>query len=379
MRILHSADWHLGKLFYGRSLLEDQQHFIFHTFLPLVDERPTDGVILAGDIYDRAVAPADALRLFDRFVEELCGKRGIPLYIAVGNHDGADRFSLGSSLLARQGLHIAARLPELPRLVLQDSETLIHLYLLPFFDLQTARYLLQDDDISTLGQAVQRLLQPVRAQLAPEAFNILVTHCFVSGAKMHTQEEDAYVGTLQQIDSGVFDGFDYVALGHLHAPQSIGSMRYSGSPLKYSFDECNQRKSVTELTVTGKQARLREIPVTPAHDVRVLTGSLQQLLDAAAYDPSPEDYLFAELTGAPAFEPMARLRAYYPNLLGLRNGVEPADTAQTRARADLRAQLRRQQPDQEKIFTGFLTDICGTPPSEQDLQLFRQVCKEARP
>ena len=101
MRILHSADWHLGKLFYGRSLLEDQQHFIFHTFLPLVDEQPTDGVILAGDIYDRAVAPADALRLFDRFVEELCGKRGIPLYIAVGNHDGADRFSLGSSLLAR--------------------------------------------------------------------------------------------------------------------------------------------------------------------------------------------------------------------------------------------------------------------------------------
>lgn len=371
MKILHTSDWHLGRMIYGKSLLDDQRYFIEQFFYPLLDREQPDAVILAGDIFDRQIAPVEALRLFDGFVSELCGHRGIPLVAVSGNHDGADRLGLGRELLGRGGFHIASRLDaQSEPFVLPGApgQRDVHIYALPYFDPAMARDYLQNEEIKGFTQSYAALLSLIRERMDASAFNLLIAHCFVTGAQQSDSESPLFIGGSGEVETAVFDGFDYVALGHLHRAQNInGHIRYAGSPLKYSFDEQLHKKSVTMLEI-AEDISAREVPVIPMRDMRVLTGTLPEIGAQAETDTGREDYIFAQISGAPVYEPMHAVRKYYPNALGVKNGSDfgtlPAGDAG-------RSELKSSTPGH--IFNEFIRQMCGGEASDDDRRIFERA------
>lgn len=369
-RLLHTSDWHLGKTIYGRSLLPDQEYFVNQVFLPTVRQEHPDCVILAGDIYDRQIAPVEAIRLFDRVIDAL-SEEGVPLLAVTGNHDGPDRVAVGASLLKKQGITIHNR-PEqaaFPVKFHKDGRR-IHFYPLPYFDLEQARGLYPDAEIKSVHDAYSAVLEPIKQALDPEAVNILIAHCFVAGSMVCDSENPLSVGGSAQVGAGLFDGFDYVALGHLHSPQRAGGLgRYSGSPLKYSFDEARRHKSMTIVEIDDKITQ-RLLPVTPLRDMREIRGSFSHLLSMGKEQPS-DDYLYATLTDQnPVYLPMDQLRVYYPNLMGLRSEWALKGLGSTEQAAQ---HSRKSQTDLE-IFDAFLQQICELDPSPADETVFRQAC-----
>lgn len=377
MKLLHTADWHLGRILYGRSLIEDQRYFIDRFLFPLIDAERPDGVLLSGDIFDRQIAPVEAIRLFDDFVTRLCLDRKIPLVAIAGNHDGADRLGLGAKLYRSAGFYLSARLEaDISPVVLQGEGRAVHIYSLPFFDPATARDILGDDTIRGYGDAYRAMLDRLRAGLRKDACNILLAHCFVTGAAVSDSESPLFIGGSGEIDPGLFAGFDYVALGHLHRAQKAGGgqIRYAGSPLKYSFDEERHQKSVTILD-TDNPAAARTIGVRPLRDMRTVTGTLEELRQAALAPENKgerEDYIYAVLTGAPVFEPMTRLREFYPNVLGVVNGAD-LFAGETAERAALRQNLRRR--DSLTLFEEFLRQMCDTEPTDDDRAVFAEISR----
>lgn len=377
MKLLHTADWHLGRMIYGRSLLEDQEYFISENFLPAVREHRPDLVVIAGDLYDRQIAPAGAIRLFDRVIAEL-NALGIPLAVIAGNHDGADRIAVGASLLRRNGVFIASR----PEDVFEPAEfqirgETVRVYLLPYCEPAQIRQLLGDDSLHGFQASYAALLKQIAQSLDPNAVNILAAHCFAAGGTVSDSETALYVGGSGEVSPSCFDPFDYVALGHLHAPQRAGEKgRYAGSPLKYSFDEEKQKKSLTLAEITKEETRITLLPVTPLREMRTVTASLQELLEAGKNSPS-SDFVYCELTDrSPVFLPADQLRPYYPNLLGLRCGwMKPvSDTSG----GELREQLRSRKADETSVFREFLRQVCGEDASAEDTAFFLELLREVR-
>lgn len=369
MKLIHTSDWHLGRILYGRSLISDQTHFINEFFFPLIEREKPDGVIMAGDLFDRQIAPTDAIRLFDSFVTRICLKMNIPLIAITGNHDGADRLGLGSELMREAGFALTSRLdPAAPPTIFNSGAGKpVHIYSLPYFDPAMARDCLQDDSIRGFSDAYKAILSRMVERLDESAFNILTCHCFVLGSAISDSESPLFIGGSGEVDGSLFDRFDYVALGHLHKPQPAGKTGfYSGSPLKYSFDEEKQEKSVTVLEITEKIAR-RVIPVQPLRDMRTLTGNIDELRESAKADSQSDDYVYAVLTGPPVFEPMGALKTFYPNTLGMRNGDLSYD-GETRERDTLRKELKNQ--NSMMIFEEFLRQMCDTEPTDDDREVF---------
>lgn len=363
MKILHTSDWHLGRIIYGRSLIEDQQHFVKHFLLNVLEDERPDAVIIAGDIFDRQIAPVEALRLFDAFVTEVCGNRHIPVVAVSGNHDGADRLGLGGALLGGAGLHIVSRLDPYAPPVILPGEREVHIYALPYFDPAMARDCLREEELRGFPAAYEAVLDILRRRLDPAAFNILIAHCFVAGAETSESESPLFIGGSGEVPASLFAGFDYVALGHLHRAQTFGEkIRYSGSPLKYSFDEQHHKKSVTMLDV-GEKPAIRALPVAALRDMRTLSGRVEELEAAASADPCTNDYISAELTGLPVYEPMHRMRKIYPNTLSVHNGGFASDTAEQE-----RAALRTSEP--QTVFAEFMRQMCGCEAEEADLAVF---------
>ena len=374
MKFLHTADWHLGKALYGRSMLEEQSWFLLHWLLPLLEREKPDAVLLAGDIFDRQVPPVEAVTLFNTFLNAI-SQLQIPLIAVTGNHDSAQRLSLGTSLLRKQGVVLATRPEDVwcPYTIV-TKEGPFCFYTLPYCDPAAARAALQqeDDGPRTMDEAFRALLARVKPD--PAVQNVLITHCFAAGGQVSASESPAFVGGSSQVGLDCFEPFDYVALGHLHGPQKAGCGRYSGSPLKYSFDEEKQKKSAVMVTLKEHHAETELFPIVPPHDVRILRGTFEELLTDAQKAPS-EDYLLVQLTDEyPIYQPVDRLTPYYPNLLGvsseylLSGGGEEDDC--------FRREMRQHRVSDEQIFTAFLEQICCTEPTEQDLALFQKVMKE---
>lgn len=367
IKLLHTSDWHLGKSIYGRSLLPDQEYFIREVFLPAVRRERPDCVLLCGDIYDRPVAPVEAIRLFDETVTALA-EWGVPLAAITGNHDGADRVALGASLLREKGIAIVNRLGPCEPIRLSDGGQRVDLYPLPYFEPEQARAFFGDNDIRGFHDAYRAVLRPIRESLDPESCSILLAHCFVAGASVSDSENPLSVGGSAQVGAELFDGFAYVALGHLHGPQRAGSnARYSGSPLSYSFDECHQTKSMTLLEIERREVSVRLLPVPPLREMREISGTFRELMEQGKQAPS-EDYLFAHITDrSPVYLPMEQLREYYPNLLGLDNGWLAAEAGGLTP--------RRKQGEQE-IFEAFLSQICGQEPTPSDRETFAAILEQ---
>lgn len=367
MKLFHTSDWHLGRMLYGRSLLEDQRWFLQEVFLPAVERERPACVILAGDVYDRQIAPPEAIRLFDATLARLVELR-VKVCIISGNHDGADRMALLKGALRQSGVYFATALEDaFSPVVLEEQGEILQLFLLPYFDTSQAREYLGDDSLRGEGACFRALVEKLRPLFLPGAGHLLVSHCFAAGSQTSDSESTLFVGGSGQVPPSLFDSFDYVALGHLHGPKKAGDRgRYSGSPLQYSVDEANQKKGFVSLDWTGHEMLQEFVPVTPLRQVRRVTGLFQTLLEAGKQSPC-EDYLELVLEDtSPVMLAAERLRPYYPNLLAVSNPWMASGVTGERA-----SRLKGQ--DEATVFSSFLREVCQLEPSPQDEALFQEI------
>lgn len=369
MKLFHSADWHLGRLLYGRSLLEEQRHFIHHVFLPAVQTEKPDLVLLSGDLYDRQVAPPEAIALFDAALQGLLAA-GCKVAMIAGNHDGAARIAILKNVLRRAGVLLATELADAlsPECLTFGGEQ-VQLFLIPYLDCSVVRAHFQDESLRGEAACMKRILEELRPKFLPGHTHIALCHCFVAGAETSDSENVLFVGGAGQVPPALFADFDYVALGHLHRAQKAGKNgRYAGSPLKYSMDEIAHKKSFTQLQISGGTLDVTTIPVTPLHDFRRLCGPFAQLLEDGQASPCL-DYVEIQLTDArPVLHAAEQLRVYYPNLLSIRQPL-PVSPSATR-RADLKTQT------EPEIFSAFLQDICGKTPTTAQAERFAGFLKQ---
>ena len=318
MRFAHLSDLHLGKRVCEFSMLEDQK-YILEQILSLLDARPVDGVLLAGDLYDKPVPPAEAVRLLDWFLTQLAA-RSLPVFAISGNHDSADRVAFGSALLETSRVYVSPVFAGAPQPIhLADAHGPVDVYLLPFLKPAAVRHVWPKEPIESYNDALACVLR--HCPVDPARRNVLVAHQFVAGAAACESEEPS-VGGVDCVDAALFDAFDYVALGHLHSPQKVGrdTVRYCGTPLKYSFSEARQNKSVTFVEL-GEKGRvdITTAPLAPLHDLRQIRGSYFELTDRRAYEgTATDDYLHVTLTDEQDVpDALAKLRLIYPNLMRL--------------------------------------------------------------
>ncbi len=366
MRFLHLSDLHIGRRVNGFSMLEDQANMLEQA---LEMARQADAVLLAGDLYDKAQPSAEAIRMVGDFLVRL-SRLGKPVFGISGNHDSPEQVAYCRELLGECGVWMSQSFNgTLASHVLRDEWGEVHVWLLPF--IRPASVRMYFPQVKTYEDAVRAALGT--AQKDPHARHVLVAHQYVSGAEV-CESEMRLIGGLDQISLSAFDGFDYVALGHLHSPQQMaqGRVCYAGSPLKYSLSEENQRKSALMVTIESKGKHMVEkMPFQPLRDMRTVTG---MLADVAAPEKHSEDYVYAVLTDEEVLmDPLGALRMTYPRLLGMRicnsrsneeaAAVENADAENLTPMEHFEAFYALQNHD--------------TPPDEQRLRVMRQIFEEA--
>lgn len=314
MKFAHIADLHIGKRVNDFSMLEEQR-YIFKEIIEIIRHEDADAVLVAGDIYDKSQPSAEAVALCDDFFYSLSGLDK-DIFIISGNHDCPERIAYGARLLENTKFHIAPVFNgEMKRTELFDKFGKVNVYMLPFVKPVGVRKYIGTADNYT--QAVKAVID--KADINQEERNILVAHQFVTGA-LRCDSEELTVGTLDNVDATVFDKFDYVALGHIHRPQCVGreSIRYSGSPLKYSFSEINHTKSVTIADVGDNDITIKTVPLKPFHDMVHLKGEFKELMTPGSHIFNTDDYIYVTLTDEQDIpDAIGRLRILYPNIMKL--------------------------------------------------------------
>ncbi len=357
MKLLHLSDLHLGKRVNEFSMLEDQE-YILEEILRVLDGEQPDAVLIAGDVYDKPVPPAEAVQLFDKFLTKLAAKN-TQTFLISGNHDSSERLAFGARLMEGSGIHISPVYGgEVKPVELADEFGPVRVYLLPFVKPASVRRFFPEREIGSYTEAVAAAVDAM--DLDPAVRNVLVTHQFVTGAS-RSESEEISVGGSDNVDVSVFDGFDYVALGHIHGPQNIGSerVRYCGTPLKYSFSEVKHAKSVS-IAELGKKGELtvRTVPLIPKRDLAEIRGTYMELTAKAFYEgKNREDYYHITLTDEEDIrDAVGRLRVIYPNLMKLdydnlrtRLGgrVEAARQVEKKTPLELFAEFYRKQNNQD--------------------------------
>lgn len=374
MKFLHLSDLHLGRRLCEVDLYEDQRH-ILNQCLAMAKEHQVDGVLVAGDVYDRSVPTVGAVALLDEFLTGLCRAK-IPVYLISGNHDSADRLGFGSQLLKAGGVHLAAVFSGgLEHYVLEDAFGPVHLWALPFIRPSQVRAALPEETIESYTDAVAALIRAAGPDFS--ARNLIMAHQFVTSGGRSPEtcdSETLNLGTLDNVDAAVFEGFDYVALGHIHGPQQVGAehIRYCSSPLAYSVSEVRHRKAAVLVELGEKGGvRWQPLPFAPLRPLRRVQGPLEELIDSA--EPGCADFVHAVLTDR-QIPPnaAARMRSVYPNLVKLELAPQiPTghSEAQLRARQLQRAGLLDQ-------FADFYQTVHGQPLSEEERAVLEPICRE---
>lgn len=369
MKLLHLSDLHLGKRVNGFSMLEDQR-VILTQIVDLAEEEKVDAVLLAGDLYDKPVPPAEAVTLLDGFLTRLSGG-GIPVFAISGNHDSPERLAFATRLLAGEGIHLTAQYqgPQ-PPFLLQDEYGDVAIYALPYLKPALVRHWNPEADIASYEEAVSYALGQWAVDKTRR--NVLLAHQFVTGG-VTCESEERSVGGVDQIPAPLFAAFDYVALGHLHGPQSVGrpTLRYSGSPLKYSFSECGHEKSVTLVTLKEKgQVEIQALPLTPCRDLREIRGAYEEVTAKSFYQgTNREDYLHVILTDEEDVpEAMGKLRTIYPNLMKL-----SYDNRRTQGVAEVTGAERPEEKTPLELFQDFYQLQNNQPMAPQQEALVRQL------
>ena len=361
MKLIHLSDLHLGKRVNEFSMIEDQKYILNQIQENIRKEEP-DAVLIAGDIYDKSVPSAEAVEVFDDFLVSLA-EAELPVFLISGNHASAERVAFGGRLMERSGVYVSPVYDgAVQPIVLHDAWGEVRIYLLPFLKPAHVRRCFPDETIESYTDALRVAVGQM--EIDAGARNLLLPHQFVTGAA-RCESEELSVGGADHVDASVFDGFDYVALGHLHGPQSVGGehIRYCGSPLKYSFSEAGQQKSATVVELLEKgNLKIREIPLKPLRDMRKLKGTYMEITSLSGYqDTNTEDYVQITLTDEEDFvDCMQKLRTIYPNLMRLeydnrrtRENQEIAGTETVKRKSELEYfeeffELQNNQPMNEE-------------------------------
>ena len=331
MKFIHLSDLHLGKRVNEYSMIEDQKD-ILTKIIAIIDDENPDGVIIAGDIYDKAVPSAEAVQLFDNFLVSL-SKRKLQVFVISGNHDSPERIAFASKIMDASGIHMSPVYDgNIVPISMTDEFGIVNIYMLPFIKPVHVRRFCEDE-IETYTDAIKYVIS--KMNLNSDNRNVLVTHQFVTGAK-RSESEEISVGGTDNVDASVFERFDYVALGHIHSPQNCGSnkIRYCGTPLKYSFSEAKDRKSVTVVELSEKgNTTYRTVELVPMHDLIELRGTYNDLMLKSFYENTTwqEDYVHITLTDEDDIpDAIGKLRAVYHRLMKL-----DYDNKRTRANAEI--------------------------------------------
>lgn len=369
MRFLHLSDLHLGKSVHEFSMLEDQE-YILNVILGIADEEKPQAVLLSGDVFDRTVAPTEALRLFDDFLDGLV-RRNIEVFIISGNHDSADRLAFGSRFMDRSGVHISRVYDgQITPFMLTDENGEINIYLLPFLKPVQIRRFSPDTQISNWTDAVKAVIEHLSVD--ENKRNILLAHQFVTGSTTCDSEE-INVGGVDNVDSEVFVPFDYVALGHLHRAQNIGreTVRYCGTPLKYSFSETHHKKSVTVVDFAQKGSiTIREILLVPKRDMKEIKGKYLEITAREYYQNfNTEDYFRITLTDEDDQpDAIGKLRVIYPNLMWL-----DYDNKRTRTDSSVTGIADASQYTPFQLFDMLYEEQNGQPVSDTQRDLLNEL------
>ena len=316
MKLVHISDLHLGKRVNDFSMLDDQE-YIMNQMLDIIETESASAVLISGDVYDKTIPPAEAVALFDRFLTGITSLGSKALIIS-GNHDSAERLAFGCNAMTSGGIYIAPVFNgTVTKTVLTDEYGNINVYMLPFLKPVTVRPFYGDTDITDTESAVKTVLDGITPDKNER--NIIMAHQFITGAE-RSDSEEVYVGGLDNVSAELFADFDYTALGHIHRPQNIGSdkIRYCGTPLKYSFSEINNKKSVTVIDMKEKNSvSVKTVPLVPLRDMRHIRGSYAGVTDRASYiNTATDDYLYITLTDEEdVFDAIGRLRSIYPNIM----------------------------------------------------------------
>ena len=358
---MHLADLHLGKRVNGFSMMEDQE-YILNRILEIMEEEQPDGLLIAGDVYDKTIPPAEAVRRMDDFLTAVAAKH-VPVFLISGNHDSAERVAFGHQLMQGSGIWISPVYDGTIRHhTLEDRWGEVNIYLIPFLRPSVVRSFFPDIEIEDYTDALRTIIEDLQVDTSRR--NVVLAHQFVTaaGALPETcDSEQLSVGGLDRVDGSVFSPFDYTALGHLHGPQRVGSetIRYAGSPLKYSFSELHQKKSVTVAELREKgETEIRQIPLQPRREMIELRGTFEEILEEARKKGEPQtDYYHMILTDeTDVVDALSRLREYYPNIMLLdydnrrtrsQKEVEQLDRVEERTPGELFAALYEQQNGQE--------------------------------
>lgn len=358
---MHLADLHLGKRVNGFSMMEDQE-YILNRILEIMEEEQPDGLLIAGDVYDKTIPPAEAVRLMDDFLTAVAAKH-VPVFLISGNHDSAERVAFGHQLMQGSGIWISPVYDGTIRHhTLEDRWGEVNIYLIPFLRPSVVRSFFPDVEIEDYTDALRTIIEDLQVDTSRR--NVVLAHQFVTaaGALPETcDSEQLSVGGLDRVDGSVFSPFDYTALGHLHGPQRVGSetIRYAGSPLKYSFSELHQKKSVTVAELRAKgETEIRQIPLQPRREMIELRGTFEEILEKARKKGELQtDYYHMILTDeTDVVDALSRLREYYPNIMLLdydnrrtrsQKEVEQLDRVEERTPGELFAALYEQQNGQE--------------------------------
>lgn len=372
MRIIHLSDLHLGKRVNEFSMLEEQE-YILNQILEIIDNEKPQAVIIAGDVYDKSVPSAEAVRLFDDFLCSL-SMRGLQVFVISGNHDSAERIAFGGRIMSSSGIHMSPVYNGKTEPVeLRDEFGSLNVYMLPFIKPLHIKRLHSDVEIESYNDALRIAVEEMNVD--PECRNILVTHQFVTGASL-SRSEEFYVGGMENVDASVFEAFDYVALGHIHRPQNIGDgrIRYCGTLLKYSFSEINQEKSVTIAEIGAKgELTVRTLPVVPQRDMREYKGTFAQVTDKAFYSNiNTDDYIFITLTDEEDIpDAVRKLRKIYPRMMKL-----SYDNSRTRSRTEIKTDLSVEDIPPEQLFARFYEQQNNHSMSEEQLRFVSELIKE---
>jgi len=375
MKFIHTADWHLGKLVHNISMTEDQAYILNQLTTILKEEKP-DCLVIAGDLYDRPIPPVAAVELLDEFFAKINIELNIPILAISGNHDSAQRLSFGSKWYKKNQLHMVTDITQCFEPVEING---VHYYLVPYCEPAYARQVFDDSTIHSHQDVFTYVISNIKEKMNPDVPNVLVAHAFVLGGKETDSERLLSVGGSSCVTNQTFDGFDYVALGHLHSPDAIkhDKVFYSGSLLKYSFSEVNQKKSVQLVQFNeDKSFELTYFPLIPRRDMRELKGEFKTLLAPEFVETQKtDDYIKVVLTDDGALiDPMNTLKNIYPNILHLEKERSMKDLKEKEKLSSKTAQKRSEQD----LFKQFFLDITTAEYTEEKEKEMMKVIQLAK-
>ena len=372
MKLIHLSDLHIGKRVNEFPMLEDQE-YILKVILGIIDDEKPDGIIIAGDVYDKSVPSAEAVQLLDDFICRLA-QRKFTTYIISGNHDSAERLAFGGRLMDISGIHISPVYDgKVVPHTLSDEYGKVNIYMLPFIKPVNVRRFYPDSEIESYTDAVKVAIKNMGVDEAER--NVIVTHQFVTGAS-RSESEDISVGGTDNVDVTVFDCFDYVALGHIHGPQKISreTVRYCGTPLKYSFSEAGHEKSVTVVEINEKgKTEIRTVPLVPLRDMREIKGTYDEVILKKNYENTNcEDYIHITLTDEEDIpDAMNKLRVIYPNLMKI-----DYDNKRTRNNHRIGEAENVEQKTPYMLFSEFYEKQNNQPMSDEQIEFINSLIEE---